>query len=415
MNPVTTAGQATRESALLISGAVALPSTRTQEVSEAVMRAAALQASVIGLDKPAAKAIATELAARRDAALAQAKSTFEASDKSDAAQRVLKQESATVRKLFDGEGRAIEQLRSQTAFTEVPAEQRATPDFREMPEGTPRRVLVPYRFGEEVDDPYFNAGTPPRVYDPFLATTLAFQPTGEVRPEDKAIVIFLHGAGAMYSNSNALLGLINDVTKLETNGQKKRAFASVAVDLPYHGFGARDDSLRDVDAYMAYLHLIVQRYAAYGKPIFLFGRSFGANSAIEYACRYDDITGVIAMSGFHKDWEAENIANMHANGFAINQDGLDFAMGIANHLSYFDPGARPLVGGLILYGEKDVEYDPVKQRALWPVLGAALGYAVRGFENGEHNLFDPKNPEVLREARALVQGFILEQIAASNG
>lgn len=415
MNPVTTAGQATRESAFLIARAASHPSGPTQGVSTAAICAVALQAPVVDLDKPAAKIIAAELATCRDTALARAKSAFETSDKSEAAQRVLKQESATARKLFDGEARAIEQLRSQTAFTEVPIEQRIAPHFRDMPEGTPQRVLVPYRFGEEVDDPYFNAGTPPRVYDPFLATTLTFQPTGEVRPEDKAIVIFLHGAGAMYSNSNALLGLINDVVKLEANGQKKRAFASVAVDLPYHGFGARDDSLRDVDAYMAYLHLIVQRYAAYGKPIFLFGRSFGANSAIEYACRYDDIAGVIAMSGFHKDWEAENIANMHANGFAINQDGLDFAMGIANRLSYFDPGARPLVGGLILYGERDVEYDPVKQRALWPVLGAALGYAVHGFENGEHNLFDPKNPEVLREARGLVQGFMLEQIAASNG
>lgn len=405
--PTTRLGGLALASARLIETAALVQISQPDRAAESLKQAVALQRRI---GNAGAFAVQAELSV-----LEQGKSLLRAKrkerqgsvrDESDAEQELRLQSLAR-------EARAIQQIVEQTDF-----QRQANPASRKLngynaSGGVPRRILVPDRFDSEVDVPYFNAGSPPRVYDPVLATSLTMHAEGAVLPEDKAVIILLHGAGAVYSNSNALLGLMNDVAKMETAGGKKRAFATVAVDLPFHGFGARDPRLKDLSAYMQYLHGIVSRYTAYGKPVFLFGRSFGAISAVEYACRYRDIAGVIHMSGLHKDWAEENVANMHANGFGINQAGLDFAMAIARQLTYFDAGTTPLVGGLILQGLKDVEYDPAKQSALWPVLGQRLDYGVRLFADGEHNLFDSMNPAVHKAARAAVHEFMLERIGTT--
>lgn len=402
LRPFTELGQKAYDSALLV---------RTD-----LARAALLQEEIRSAAPTSILAGRTTLEAERDRLLAETKACFPVANAAlptnEDTLRGQKRFLAQIRRRFDGEARAIEKIRSQSAF--VSTQPIRVPELAGSREsaGPMQRALIPDRFLDEVDEPYFNAGNPPRVYDPVLGTALTLHADGEVLPEDKAVIILLHGAGAVYSSSNALLGLMNDVAKMETSGGKKRAFATIAVDLPFHGFGPRDPGLKDLSAYLQYLHGIVSRYTAYGKPVFLFGRSFGAVSAVEYACRYRDIAGVIHMSGLHKDWAEENVANMHANGFGINQDGLDFATAIMRQLTYFDAGAVPLVGGLILQGEKDVEYDAAKQRALWPVLGPRLGYGVRLFADGEHNLFDPKNSAVHKAARAAVHGFMLERVGA---
>lgn len=370
----------------------------TQLVSTHLAEAARLQEEVRCVDNKTVQTAQMALKVERDRLLLETTNTFtaahafvEVSEEMHRSQRCVL---GLIRRRFDGEARAVEQIRSQKAF--------AGND----------RVLIPDRFLDEVDEPYFNAGNPPRVYDPLFETAITMHAQGEVLASDKAVIILLHGAGAVYSSSNALLGVMNDLAKMETNGGKKRVFATVAVDLPFHGFGTRESLLKDnIAAYTEYLHKIVTYYAAFGKPVFLFGRSFGAVTAVEYAARYDNVKGVVHMSGLHPDWVGENVANMYANGFPINREGLEFASGVMRQLTYLNRESALLTSGLILYGLKDVEYNPVKQQALWPVLGARLGFGVLGFEDGEHNLFDTKNPTVHKAARAAVQQFILERSA----
>lgn len=162
-----------------------------------------------------------------------------------------------------------------------------------------------------------------------------------VDPEAKAVFVFFHGSGTSQSSGKNFSGMMNSLAKL--------GFSSVSFDLPFHGDGPLQERYLHADALMRWLHAIIQKIQASGKPIYLVGHSFGPDVIAEYITRYPfDVNGALLISpaGFNSvlsDWYDKKTSKMKFGGEVPSNDaGGNFAGVVAQQFIWNKvPGVDP--------------------------------------------------------------------------
>ncbi|PIR25384.1 MAG: hypothetical protein COX62_03715 [Deltaproteobacteria bacterium CG_4_10_14_0_2_um_filter_43_8] len=233
-------------------------------------------------------------------------------------------------------------------------------------------------------------------------------------------LVFLPGCGGAWSCGASGAVLIEAFAK---------AKASVfSLDLPYHGLSSQGESSSSMDAFMQSLFLYLSALKQeYRKPIFLMGRSYGANLVEELDWRYGDrnvIAGKIPLSGFRSEWIRYNMNDMSdlsRRGLTrLNMDGLMWSRRKAiehgfQHFGMFSdfsqlPAHRRVSPTLYLVGDGDSSY-PGANEQLW--VNAANERERQGFQVGTtviegagHNPFltptaDDPEAEIKRAAASL--------------
>lgn len=149
---------------------------------------------------------------------------------------------------------------------------------------------------------YFEAtkwGIVRNVFDSELDTRLYYTSTGIpqpgsretplVDPNSRGVFIFFHGSGTMQSSGRNFYGIMNYMSDL--------GFSSVAIDLPFHSEGPIQSQFYDANYFMNWIHKLVTRIKAYGKPVYLVGHSFGSDVISEFAYRYPfEVESAVALS-----------------------------------------------------------------------------------------------------------------------
>lgn len=138
-----------------------------------------------------------------------------------------------------------------------------------------------------------------RIY--YTATGIPYpgsRQTSLVDPDSRAVFIFFHGSGTMQSSGRNFYGIMNYMNDL--------GFSSIAIDLPFHSEGPIASRFYDADYFMNWIHKIVLKVKAYGKPVYLVGHSFGSDVVSEFAYRYPfEMESGVALSpaGFTSELE----------------------------------------------------------------------------------------------------------------
>lgn len=167
------------------------------------------------------------------------------------------------------------------------------------------------------DDPiqyiheYFEAtkwGVVRNIFDRDLDTRIYYTATGVpqpgsrqaplIDPTSRGVFIFFHGSGTMQSSGRNFYGIMNYMSDL--------GFSSIAIDLPFHSEGPIKSQFYDAQYFMNWIHKLVVRIKAYGKPVYLVGHSFGSDVVSEFAYRYPfEIESGVALSpaGFNEELE----------------------------------------------------------------------------------------------------------------
>lgn len=148
-------------------------------------------------------------------------------------------------------------------------------------------------------------------YLPEFNTIRQFSISGRMPNDAKVRVLLTHGAGAIYSHSDAMRPLVRwlgegkGLAKPSSNVSKLReheTFTKVAIeaiDLPFHGKGSRDEKLHNKEEVTAYLIRYLKQMKAETPhlPLVVFGRSSSPSLFIDILSREPDlIDGMIAMS-----------------------------------------------------------------------------------------------------------------------
>jgi len=121
---------------------------------------------------------------------------------------------------------------------------------------------------------------------PAFDTIRQFSVSGRIPKDAKVRVLLSHGAGATYSHSDAMRSLIRSLgeekglAKPSSNISKIREYPQFtkvgieAIDLPFHGKGTKDETLREKDAVTAYLVRYLKQMKAETPhlPIVIFAR-----------------------------------------------------------------------------------------------------------------------------------------------
>lgn len=261
-----------------------------------------------------------------------------------------------------------------------------------------------------------------RYFDVGLGTAVYVHQQGEVLPTDQAIVIFLPGTAGLQSTGVSMIDAMNTLAKAKGKG---RIIAPIAVDLPFHNFGPHDPDffLQPADTLMTWIGAVVDKYSGYGKPIFLFGRSGGANYALEYAYRGGTgIAGVIVMSPsdtspewcqHYHDWRKYSGVPAYPPGYFFDtlvegalsvsdptrngQDNWQLWRGHLRGLGIDDATyemvsatrelKRPGPPGLLLVGAQDFGQSVPPNALEWyTALAGSLGLEMQVFPDGQHNV-----------------------------
>lgn len=112
----------------------------------------------------------------------------------------------------------------------------------------------------------------------------------------KGVFILFHGSGTSKSSGKNFSGNMNTLAKL--------GYSSIAVDMPFHNNGPRDEKFKNAFYFMEWVKQIVLEAKKYNLPIYLAGHSFGPDVILEFAARYPKlIDGVVALSpaAFNKE------------------------------------------------------------------------------------------------------------------
>lgn len=304
------------------------------------------------------------------------------------------------------ERRLESRLEQRKDFLNVPAEQ-AGFGFYTVPEGVAVRTAAPPR--PSTEDPRLDIDAPfrgqakavVRVYDRRFQTALYFRREGEVLPTDQVVFVMLPGASCVHSCGTALIGPMNLFARHPETRQ--RWAAVVALDLPFHNMGPRDPRMEEIEYYMGWVHSIVATYKAYGKPVVVFGRSSGANTALDLAVRYPGhADGIIAMSGWlAPDWSRTGMefvnAQVAAGNMLLDPDGLRWVESFENEANlwawgkkeYYVPSQTP---GLVMQGLDDHEEPLEEAKVFWPDYTQKRGFDLAMIEGGQHNLFKLPQP-----------------------
>jgi pimeloyl-ACP methyl ester carboxylesterase len=302
------------------------------------------------------------------------------------------------------------------------------------------RQLLPVRPDEHAAAKGLDAAHLLRVYDKRFQTAFIVHPdkaTYASAHDTGAIILYLPGASCVHSQGTAMIQQLTFFNK--------RGYPGVAIDHAYHGHGPQDPAFSNLNAYMSWIHSIVQ----YSKrmyadvPLGIFGRSTGANVALEYARRYPgEAAFTIAMSGYNPKWSPYSIyhiSNMQAAGeYQINEKGLQWTEDLDQQWTWFEPTSAPFMqrnNVKILVGDRDDEYpwyahqtegdyakgyrvppekgDPYYV-AWWRDYAANIGAELLVVPNAAHNLFDTRHPRVAEQARSGVLDY-LSRIVPSAG
>lgn len=214
------------------------------------------------------------------------------------------------------------------------------------------------------DDPiqyiqeYFEAtkwGVVRNTFDPDLDTRIYYTATGVPQPgsrqtplidqNSRAVFIFFHGSGTMQSSGRNFYGIMNYMSDL--------GFSSIAIDLPYHSEGPIKSQFNDANYFMNWIHKIVVKFKAYGKPVYLVGHSFGADVVSEYAYRYPfEMESGVALSpaGF-----TEELEEWYKTKTSKMRFGLDTP---SNHAA--EQWAETVLKGFIWNKKKKQYVDPTQ-------------------------------------------------------
>lgn len=323
------------------------------------------------------------------------------------------------------------EFRAMMANGMILADEKKPRYHNDKPDGVADRIPLFDRKTGDYDNAYRNAGKPPRYYDVALGTALTwFLPDGTdknsnpnelmVLPEDLGVVPFSHGTSAFYSNSSATLGAAAALMHEETPDGPKRIFSSIAYDVFSHGFGPRlrlpAENPADAERIRAenwrFENAVLSYLATLG-PIATFGRSYGADKALEMPLRggAELIRGAWAMSPYPASWVAYTMAALSGHGIQLNDEGDLWSSYIdAEWLWEKDEniGAQG-VPILITYSPDDIEYPPEELKTYWKARYAgAPGHLIAVFPGGAHNLFDTANMPIFRAARRLGQWWLKE-------
>ncbi len=201
-----------------------------------------------------------------------------------------------------------------------------------------------------------------RLYDERFKTALIVHPSKATYASAAgagAIILYLPGASCVHSQATAMLyqlGFFNN-----------KGYPGVAIDHAFHGSGPREELFYSLTAYMSWIHSIVQYshrlYA--GVPVGIFGRSLGANVALEFAARYPgEAAFVIAMSGYNPQWTPFSIFEIDEmvkkGEFQVNEEGLHWTNALDPQWTWPLSRARSRIqqnNSLIMVGDRDTEYQ----------------------------------------------------------
>jgi pimeloyl-ACP methyl ester carboxylesterase len=173
--------------------------------------------------------------------------------------------------------------------------------------------VVETKYSQKYQTNFYSTATSPEI-DPSALFT--------VDPDSNAMFLGFPGNGTTLSSGKNFIGIMNSLAKL--------GFSAASFDYPFHMSGPHHQpKFNDVNHFMAWIHQIVLEAKKSGKPVYLFGHSFGPDVIAEYITRYPNtVDGVLLISpaGFTPElakWYDEHTSKMKFGG----QDVVENAAG----------------------------------------------------------------------------------------
>ncbi len=210
------------------------------------------------------------------------------------------------------------------------------------------------------------------VFDTKLDTRLYYTATGlpdangrvpMIDPNAEAVVIFVHGSGTSQSGG---ANFIQNMNRLANIG-----VAAMSFDLPFHSEGPTKDQFNNADYFMKWVGQIVAIAKASGKPVYMFGHSFGPDVIAEFVNRNPfgvDGIDLVSMASFNRTldrWQTTHTDKMKFGGeVPENTMGGIWAAGMSEQFKWNKSGGRnaptlvnPNLKVEILWGDRE-EYAP---------------------------------------------------------
>ena len=263
-----------------------------------------------------------------------------------------------------------------------------------------------------------------------------------VLPEHKAIIILLPGLGTIDSNALSLLdiggvlhknkksrnrgrGSFKNPLNTINNGQKVR-FAAFPMDLPLNGLG-RDapfafGSPEAIMQSIRHVHLILSMRHP-DLPVYIAGRSQGGLAAIEYAQRYHDVAGVIAINPSHPSPQIiQESVRIHEDCNILGEIWKGVELDAKTWTAYktftsqFRLERASVAPTLIMLGGADLSYPKNNYQHAYRNFVRAHRQQ-RGMiilNEGEHNLWNLTNVPQLHRVVSLMGEFLLQPATISR-
>lgn len=208
---------------------------------------------------------------------------------------------------------------------------------------TPGRFDDDRNFLQEWKDTAAN-GVINSAYDEEFKTRIYYASTGvpekdgrvpRVDPAAKALVLFVHGAGTMKARGENFNHRANDLASL--------GYAPLSLDLPFHGEGPTDPTLKNLENFIDWFDRFLDKYSVKGQPIYLIGHSFGPSFIAEYLLRKPGkVKGALLISPTSFDEETKHWYKTYTNQMpfrdtiTVNKAGGGWASAIAGSLVWTD-------------------------------------------------------------------------------